>query len=188
MFYKKNILKIMDTLKPIVFCDFDGTITSKETFVEMLKIFSPELSAQIIPQLYEKKMTIREGVRKMVEAIPSSSYQGILDYAKEQPIRSGLNELLDYLETKEIPFVVISGGLKCIVETTLNKHGLLKKVKDIWAVETSISGENLKVSSPAEGDTELVAKAEIMTRYPKTKKIAIGDSITDINMALTVSE
>lgn len=70
------------------------------------------------------------------------------------------------------------------METTLNKHGLLKKIKDIWAVETNISGENLKVSSPAEGDTELVAKAEIMTRYPKTKKIAIGDSITDINMAL----
>lgn len=76
MFYKKNILKIMDSLKPVVFCDFDGTITSKETFVEMLKIFSPELSSQIIPQLYEKKITIREGVRKMVEAIPSSSTKG----------------------------------------------------------------------------------------------------------------
>ncbi|WP_366513676.1 hypothetical protein [Moorena sp. SIOASIH] len=62
----------------VVFCDFDGTITAVETFVGMLKQFAPELSAQIMPQLYSMKLTLREGVRQMLESIPSASYREII--------------------------------------------------------------------------------------------------------------
>lgn len=61
-------------MKRIVFCDFDGTITAEETFVAMLDRFTPEVSARILPELYTKRLTLREGVRQMLESIPSSSY------------------------------------------------------------------------------------------------------------------
>lgn len=172
------------SIKNIVFCDFDGTITAIETFVGMLKAFAPQLSAQILPLLYERKITLREGVRKILESIPSSSYPDILTYAKDQPIRPGLAELINFLDSKNIPLVVISGGLKGMVETVLEQHGLLKRVADIWAVEIDTTGEYFQVHSPVEGETELVAKVEVMANYWAQKTIAIGDSVTDINMAL----
>ena len=74
-------------MKPVVFCDFDGTITAEETFVAMLKHFAPEISAEIMPLLYERKMTLREGVRKMLESIPSHFYPEIIEFARTKKVR-----------------------------------------------------------------------------------------------------
>jgi 2-hydroxy-3-keto-5-methylthiopentenyl-1-phosphate phosphatase len=68
----------------IVFCDFDGTITAQETFVAVLKEFAPELATELIPQMYALKVTLREGVRKILESIPSSRLpalnQSVMDF------------------------------------------------------------------------------------------------------------
>ncbi len=168
----------------IVFCDFDGTITAIETFVGMLKEFAPELSAKLMPKMYARELTLREGVRKILEAIPSSHYPEILNYAVNKPIRPGLSSLLNFLDTKNVPFVIISGGLRGMVETVLNRQGLQNRVLDIFAVDIDTSGEYLQVYSEFEGGTELVAKVKAMANYPTSETIAIGDSVTDINMAL----
>jgi 2-hydroxy-3-keto-5-methylthiopentenyl-1-phosphate phosphatase len=41
------------------------------------------------------------------------------------------------------------------------------------------------VQSDFEGDTELVSKVQVMAQYPADEQVAIGDSVTDLNMALT---
>ncbi len=61
-------------MKPVVFCDFDGTITVEETFVAMLKQFTPAVTAEIMPQLYDRSMTLREGAKIMLESIHSYRY------------------------------------------------------------------------------------------------------------------
>lgn len=175
--------------KRIVFCDFDGTITAVETFVGMLKEFAPELSNEIMPQLYERKLTLREGVRIILESIPSKHYADVINYANEKPIRAGLNELLDFLDEKNVPFVVISGGLYDMVVRVLSRKTerektLIERVKAIAAVKIDASGDSLRVSSEFEADSELVAKVRVMEKYPADEQIAIGDSLTDINMAL----
>ena len=170
--------------KHIVFCDFDGTITAVETFSGMLKQFAPELSAEIMPKLYKKELTLREGVRKILEAIPSRLYPEIMDYAEAKPIREGLPELIDFLDSQNIPFVIISGGLQDMVERVMRREKLLEKVAAITAVKIDTSSEYLRVDSAFEGGTELVAKVDVMSQYLAEETIAIGDSVTDINMAL----
>ena len=137
-------------MKRIVFCDFDGTITAEETFVAVLKRFAPDLAAQLIPQMYARQLTLRQGVRQILESIPSSSYPEIIEFTKPQKIRPGFQELLDWLESEKVPIVVISGGLRGMVEVVLG----------------------------------LVNKVQVMAQYSDVEKIAIGDSITDFNMAL----
>jgi 2-hydroxy-3-keto-5-methylthiopentenyl-1-phosphate phosphatase len=171
-------------VKRIVFCDFDGTITAVETFVGMLKEFAPEQADQILPQLYAKKLTLREGVRQMLESIPSPKYADIIAYAKDKPLRPGLPELLDFLELNQIPFVVISGGIKQMIIDCLKHHNLLTRIKAIEGMELDNSQEYLQVNSPFESDVELVSKVQVMANYPALETIAIGDSITDLNMAL----
>lgn len=43
------------TMNPIIFCDFDGTITAEETFVAMLKEFAPEKAGKLYPYCIARK-------------------------------------------------------------------------------------------------------------------------------------
>ncbi len=169
-------------MKPIIFCDFDGTITAEETFVGMLKEFAPQMAAEIMPLLYRREMTLREGVRKMLESIPSRCYPEIIEFSRTKKIRPGFVEFLDFLKTQGVPFVLVSGGVRIMVETVLGD--LTQKIDGIYAVDLGISEEYFKVHSEFEADTELVAKVKVIERYPNIEPIAIGDSVTDLNMAL----
>ncbi|WP_445638600.1 HAD-IB family phosphatase [Nostoc sp. DSM 114161] len=172
-------------MKRIIFCDFDGTITVEETFVAVLKKFAPELSAKLIPEMYAQRLTLREGVREILQSIPSSSYAEILEFTRLQPTRPGFLELLDFLDFQGVPLVVVSGGLRGMVEIVLG--GTQQRVRAIHAVDVDTSGTLLKVHSDYEGETELVAKVQVMAEYPADDKIAIGDSLTDLNMGLEAS-
>jgi 2-hydroxy-3-keto-5-methylthiopentenyl-1-phosphate phosphatase len=177
-------------MKRVVFCDFDGTITAEETFVGMLKEFAPELSEQLMPEMYALRLTLREGVRQLLESIPSARYPEIIEYVHSKPIRPGLEELLDFLDAEGVPFVVVSGGLRGMVETVLSRASmgtpsLLERVAAIYAVDVETTGDFLGVHPELEGDTELVSKVRVMARHPADEQVAIGDSVTDLNMALT---
>jgi 2-hydroxy-3-keto-5-methylthiopentenyl-1-phosphate phosphatase len=168
----------------IVFCDFDGTITAIETFAGMLKEFAPELSAQLMPEMYSHRLTLRDGVRQLLESIPSKRYPEIIDYAASKPVRPGLSESIDFFHGCGVPFIVISGGLRDMVEVVLDREQLMDKVASIYAVDIDPSSDRLKVHSEFEADSELVAKVQVMEQYTAREKIAIGDSVTDINMAM----
>ena len=169
-------------MKRVVFCDFDGTITAEETFAGMLKQFASDLSAQLIPEMYALRLTLRQGVRQILESIPSERYSDILEYARPKPVRPGLVELLDFLDAQGVPFVVVSGGLRGMVETVLGQ--LVERVDTIYAVDVDTGGSYLRVQSDFEGDTELVSKVRVMAQYDAGEPVAIGDSVTDLNMAL----
>lgn len=173
----------------VVFCDFDGTITAKESFVSMLEEFTPQVSGELLPLIYAQQLSLREGVQQMLGSIRANYYPQILNRAASLPIRPGLAELLEFLNSQQIPFVVISGGLRDMVETVLKSHNgrgkpLIEKVRAIHAADIDASGKYLQVYSDFASDLELVAKAEIMEQYPASETIAIGDSITDIKMSL----
>jgi 2-hydroxy-3-keto-5-methylthiopentenyl-1-phosphate phosphatase len=172
-------------MKRIVFCDFDGTITIAETFVAMITKFAPGVSAIVLPETYAKRVTLRQGVRQMLESIPSSRYPEIIEFTRSQPIRAGFVEFLDFLKTEQIPIVIVSGGLQGMVEAVLEPY--LDRIEAIHAIDLDTLGDRLQVKSRYEGGTEMVAKAEIMTKYGADESIAIGDSITDWNMAMAAS-
>lgn len=78
--------------------------------------------------------------------------------------------------------MVVSGGLQGMIETVMGE--LVQRVHAIHAVNVNTTGEYLQVCSEFEGETELVAKVRVMDKYTSEEKIAIGDSLTDLNMAL----
>jgi len=168
----------------IVFCDFDGTITSCETFVGVLKQFSPTLSNELIPKILSKEITLRQGVRQIVESIPSSIYPDeLLNFVQDKPIRPGLSSLIDYLDSRNIPFIIVSGGLRCLVESILKRENLYERCSKIYAIDVDKNQDKLKVISEWESGNELVAKVNIIKKECQNneKIIVIGDSITDLN-------
>jgi 2-hydroxy-3-keto-5-methylthiopentenyl-1-phosphate phosphatase len=168
----------------VVFCDFDGTITTKDTFVTMLEKFAPETAAQILPAIYRREITLKAGIGKTLGAIPARDYPAMIEFMAGQPVRPGLQEFIDFLNNVEIPFVVISGGLTGMIKAVLEHQGLLNSVKAIYAGEVDTTSDFLQPYSLISSDTEFVAKAIAMNKYSAQEKIAIGDSVTDINMSL----
>lgn len=165
----------------ILFCDFDGTITAKESLESVFTTFAPGKWEPVKQKLTAGELTVREGVREVIETIPSARYPEICEFVTHIPIRPGFEAFLDFLQDRHIPFVVLSGGLRGMVEARL---GILKaRVHRIFAAEVDTGGPFLKVMSNHESDTELVAKAEVMALFSAAEKIAVGDGITDLNMA-----
>ena len=169
----------------VVFCDFDGTITVEETFVGMLKQFAPEKSSQLMPEMYARRLSLRSGVRQLFESIPSECYGDIVDFSRGKPMRPGLVELLDFLDAHRVHFVIVSGGLRVMVEAVMGD--LVQRASAIYAVDLDATGPRLQVNSEFEGDDELVSKVRVMGQYRASEQVAIGDSLTDFNMALEAS-
>ncbi|MGB2926734.1 MAG: HAD-IB family phosphatase [Limnothrix sp.] len=175
--------------KTIVFCDFDGTITTVDTFGDALAKFAPKLSAAILPKLYNRTMTLRAGVRLILESIPSARFLAFVDEVNDQQVRPGFSEFLQFLGDRHVPCVVISGGLVEMVERVLERKGidgrpLRHGVESVAAMNIDTLDEYFKIISPFEGGTEMVEKVQVMKKYDYEQAIAIGDSLTDINMAL----
>lgn len=166
----------------IVFSDFDGTISASETFTRMLARFTPELAAELVPAMVEQRLTLREGVRRLVESIPSACYEPILEHLREIGLRPGLPELLDFLDARGVPFIVVSAGLRGMVEAALGP--LRARVHAVYAMDVESSGPYLRVHSAFEQGDELLAKVAVMQRHPAHEAVAIGDSITDLQLAL----
>ncbi|MBW2053255.1 MAG: HAD-IB family phosphatase, partial [Deltaproteobacteria bacterium] len=172
-------------MKRIIFCDFDGTITVDETFVNMLKQFTPEMYKKLVPEMYTLRVTLKDGVRRLLESIPSRRYPEILDNVRSKPIRPGFVEFLDFLEDKDVPFVLVSGGLRGMIETVLGP--LVERFQAVYAADLDTSGKYLQVRSEYEGETEVVSKVKVMAKYNPEESIAIGDGVTDLNMAMNAS-
>ena len=168
----------------VVFCDFDGTITTQDTFVTVLEKFAPETAAQLLPAIFRRELTLKEGLKRTLGAIPARHYAAMIELIARQPVRPGLPEFIDFLNHRQVAFVVISGGLTSLVEAVLAQNQLLDGVEAIYAGEVDTTGEYLQPYSEISSDTEFVAKAIAMEKYSARQKIAIGDSVTDINMSL----
>jgi 2-hydroxy-3-keto-5-methylthiopentenyl-1-phosphate phosphatase len=173
--------------KYIVFSDFDGTITTEDTICKIMTQFAPNHWKKIWDDIFNKKITISEGVSKLFSLIPSSKKDEIIQFVLNNvQIREGFKEFLLFLKNKNIPFIVISGGLDFYI------YPLLAPYKDliykIYCNKADFSGKYIKIKfiydcDPLCDDNDCgMCKISVIRNYKGTK-IYIGDSITDINAA-----
>ena len=172
-------------VKRIIFCDFDGTITTEETFVGMLQQFATRSYEDVKDRILNRQLSLRDGVRSLVESIPSSRYPEVVNYIRTKPIRKGFTNLLDLCHHHHIPFVIISGGLLDSVKTRLGDYA--DRITAMHAATVDRTGPFLKLLSDYEGAEELVAKGQITKTYAYDESAVIGDGITDIGMARTAT-
>ncbi len=132
--------------------------------------------------MYDMKISLREGVRAIAEDIRSELFPDILDFVSSKKIRKGFEDFLFYLQEMEIPFVIISGGFKPVIE--LLTEPFREKITAIYGLDVDLTAEKIKIKSAYEDGDEMVAKTNVMSLYNVKEVIAIGDSLTDINMAI----
>jgi 2-hydroxy-3-keto-5-methylthiopentenyl-1-phosphate phosphatase len=166
----------------IMFIDFDGTITKKETLDGSMKLtIDPDLYKEKHKEMLSGKITLSEALHIGFNTVPSDKLPVIMDFVRTIPIRDGFLDLLKTMKDMNIPVVVISGGLKPYIEEKLEPYKNL--LLDIYSVDLDCSGPYMRLVSDFEKDGEIMQKPLVMAKYDYKHAICIGDSYTDFRMA-----
>ncbi|TXK81368.1 2-hydroxy-3-keto-5-methylthiopentenyl-1-phosphate phosphatase [Paenibacillus sp. N3.4] len=176
----------------IIFCDFDGTITVNDNIVAIMKHFNPPGWEEIVKQLLDKKISIRQGVGEMFALLPTSRKDEIVAYAiSNATIRDGFREFVDYCKAKNTTLLITSGGIDFFIYPLLKPFPI--PTEHIYCNASSFEGTTITILWPNPCDAHCVTdcgmcKTSIIRSYDaeRFERIIIGDSITDFEGAKLV--
>ncbi len=175
--------------QPVIFCDFDGTITLNDNIVAIMKHFNPPGWQPIVEDIVHMRKSIRQGVGEMFALLPSDMKGDIERYVLETAgIRPGFPELLDLCRQQDIPFYVTSGGIDFFLLPLLAPFDI--DPSHIYCNGADFSGPHIRITWPYPCDEHCgtdcgMCKTRVIRSFPSAKahRILIGDSVTDFEGA-----
>ncbi len=173
---------------PVIFCDFDGTITQSDNIVSIMKQFAPSGWETFAENVLSQTISISAGVGKMFSLLDSSLKEEMINYIKDTAvIRSGFAEFVHFTNEQGIPLFIVSGGMDFFIEPLLD--GLLDQ-KFIYCNRARFDKEKIIIEWPHSCDSQCkeecgCCKPSVMRRVSKGNRfnIVIGDSVTDFAAA-----
>lgn len=178
------------TKKPVIFSDFDGTITDRDVIMMIMEAFAPPEWKTIVDQiLNQRTLSIREGVQQLFNLIASDRREELIAFVRQNvTLRPGFPEFLAFCKQHEIPFLVVSGGVDFFIQPILEPY---RHQLEIFCNTGVFNATTIGLELPYldESCTPCgqcaCCKIAIMDRYPGDThtRIAIGDSLTDLGMA-----
>jgi 2-hydroxy-3-keto-5-methylthiopentenyl-1-phosphate phosphatase len=180
----------MNSMKqPIIFCDFDGTITLSDNIITIVRHYDVTGWRKIVEDTMNQRISIRQGVGDLFSLFPVSMKNDIVDYVlTTAEIRAGFLQLLQHCKKSRIPFKITSGGIDFFLKPML--QGYPVEDRDIYCNSADFSEENIKIvwqhtcDKSCDNDCGL-CKASIIRSFPREQyhAILIGDSLTDFAAA-----
>jgi len=176
--------------QPVIFCDFDGTITENDNIIAIMKHFRPDGWETIVADIIAQRITIQHGVGQLFALLPTSRREEIVAFALDNMrIRAGFAELLQLCRERGIRFLVTSGGIDFFVQPTLAPFAI--EPGDIYCNGSDFGGESILITWPHACDEACagggcgMCKTRIIRRFPQNRytRILIGDSVTDFEGA-----
>lgn len=174
--------------QPVIYCDFDGTITEKDNIIAIMKEFAPPEWDFIKNDILSQKISIQQGVGKLFAMLPCSLKDEIVQFSKRNAIiRRGFEDFLQLTKDEGIPFYVVSGGIDFFVYPIMKSFDLLE---NIYCNSADFSNETIQILWPNNCDDlcqngcgcckpSLIRKLKADHDFT----IVIGDSITDLEAA-----
>jgi 2-hydroxy-3-keto-5-methylthiopentenyl-1-phosphate phosphatase len=176
------------TKQPIIFCDFDGTITESDNIISIMKHFAPPEWEIIKDGVLGQTISVKQGVGKMFSLLPSTLKEDIVQYVKKTgKLRAGFSEFVPFTIEQNIPLYIVSGGIDFFVYPMLENY---VDKKQIYCNASDFSTDTIHILWPHSCDEHCsndcgCCKPSILRQFDSDKyeKIVIGDSITDLQAA-----
>lgn len=174
---------------PVIFCDFDGTITMKDNIISIMDKFAPLGWEKIKDDILAQRVSIQQGVKELFALLSSSQKEQIVSFVLEDAeIREGFGEFVQYTREKKIPLYIVSGGIDFFVHPMIEPFGPFDQV---YCNESDFSGEHINILYPHQCDVHCASQGcgcckPTIIRNKTTEQqtsIVIGDSITDLEAA-----
>jgi 2-hydroxy-3-keto-5-methylthiopentenyl-1-phosphate phosphatase len=172
----------MATLKTLIQCDFDGTVTEEDAAFYLLDEFAQGDWRRVLQDYRERKISVADfSIRAfaMVKADKST----LLDTLRERVrVRAGFCELVDYCLRRGFRFVIVSNGLDFYIRAVLRDIGL--EDIEVHAAQPAFHAKGMKVKyvgpdgeKPRGGFKETYTKLFLRLGY---RVIYIGNGDSDI--------
>ena len=129
--------------KPLIQCDFDGTITEEDISFILLDTFASGDWRSLLTDYRQGKISVgrfNTEAFAMIKADRQSLLEGIKGRVK---IRAGFHELLAYCRVKGLRLVIVSNGLDFYIEAILRDIGV--ENIEAFAAQTRFRPEGLQV-------------------------------------------
>ena len=179
-------------MQPIIFCDFDGTITATDNIVSLMTHFAPVESEKIAQAMFAKTITFKDGITAMFELLSSHQKDEVIEYLLHTAvIREGFSEFVQFAQINDIPFYVVSGGVDFFIKPMLEQFG---PFSGVYCNSADFSGSQIELLFPNTCDEACTkyevqgcgcCKPSVMRTVSQENqfKIVIGDSISDYEAA-----
>lgn len=168
--------------KIIVITDFDGTITKRDTLVEILDRFAGPKWRKIAKLVHGGKMGTRIALKKEFALCRVTKKEYITFLSKNVKIDATFKSFLGFCKENKLGLLIVSGGFGLNIETVFRKHGINKI--PYYANKISFNKDRIKIFYPYKDKTCSDCghcKAPYIRKFKKRGyfTIYIGDSVTD---------
>ena len=175
-------------MKPIIFCDFDGTITNTDNIISIMKKFAPPEWEKLKDDVLQQKISISSGVGDMFSLLDSGLKDDIIQYVRKTAgIRPGFYEFVEYTKKANIPLYIVSGGMDFFIAPLLND---ILPADSVYCNNAFFDKEKIYIEWPHACDEQCnkdcgCCKPSIMRGIASAGdfKLVIGDSVTDFEAA-----
>ncbi|MGG4264675.1 2-hydroxy-3-keto-5-methylthiopentenyl-1-phosphate phosphatase [Peribacillus simplex] len=175
-------------MKPMIFCDFDGTITNTDNIISIMRKFAPPEWEKLKDDVLQQKISISSGVGDMFSLLDSGLKDDIIQYVSETAgIRPGFYEFVEYTKKANIPLYIVSGGMDFFIAPLLKD---ILPSDSIYCNNAFFDKEKIYIEWPYACDDQCnkdcgCCKPSIMRGIASAGdfKLVIGDSVTDFEAA-----
>lgn len=111
----------------LIICDFDGTVTARDTNDAIARRLAPEARERVEGRLRSRELTLREVLATEFEQV-TEGIDAVLDVALGIPFRAGFSRFLELAESRGARVVLLSSGFREVIEPMLARDGLEGRV------------------------------------------------------------
>ena len=132
-----------ETMRTLVQCDFDGTITKEDVSFLLLDAFADGDWRPLLNEYREGKIPVGY-FNTRAFAMVKADRQAMVELARcKTEVRAGFNELLACCRRNSFPLVIVSNGLDFYIEAILRDIGA--EDIEVFAAQTRFSPTGLEV-------------------------------------------
>jgi 2-hydroxy-3-keto-5-methylthiopentenyl-1-phosphate phosphatase len=164
-----------------VLCDFDGTVTEKDTTVTVFNKFVDGDWRIFNERLDRGEITLEQCIREQFSMIKAPRSAILREAELDIPFRPGFEELVNYCNDNRVPVEIVSAGLDFVVNHLLQARGLGGMAR-VCAARTRFTGDGIEIDPMELHDEESVDfKRDLVDHYKSRKYFVfyVGDGMSD---------
>ncbi len=109
----------------LIVCDFDGTITRRDTLHVIVERYGmPGVWDAIEPRLRSGEVTLEQAMEEQFAGVRATPDEIRRLVAERAELRAGFHELVDWSRARGRRLVVLSSGFRSVIEDVLGRVGL----------------------------------------------------------------
>lgn len=172
--------------KPVLFFDFDNTLTANDVLDDLIEKFSPNDAWRTWEAAWaEGRLSARDCLRNQVENMRVSR-EALLDYLSQVRVDPAFAEILAWAKQRRVEVNIVSDSFLPLILHILRNNTI--DGVPVFANELTFSGDRLIPSFPFYDPActrSANAKARHLAAYRGRTVIFAGDGRSDLDAALT---